>query len=293
MHPLVSLFLRKATESEARVDLQVRGDSTITKIQGTLHGPTCDFSHTLPAECPVAWNQDQETGSAEVLLLDPCYWTPALPFQYELDITLSDKNGNKQREKRLVGFRRWTTQGPALFLERRRTVMRGCRSRHPNAELLEEARSAEVALLVDTPSDDLCAAASRWGVSLWADLRSRTDSLDDVLSQLSCHPAVMMTLVTAEQLALLSESRRPLLIAVAVEADATEPGPRLAKSDLFAFELAPGAKPPAWLADSDQPSIAIRCEAKYADLQAGRSACDRLQASLAPDFNLAGYFVSP
>jgi hypothetical protein len=31
----------------------------------------------------------------------------------------------------------------------------------------------------------------------------------------------------------------------------------------------------------------------YADFDEARAACDRLQAELAPEFDLAGYFVAP
>jgi hypothetical protein len=37
--------------------------------------------------------------------------------------------------------------------------------------------------------------------------------------------------------------------------------------------------------------IAIREGGTYADLQTARLACDHLQAALAPEFDLAGYFV--
>lgn len=290
MHELVSLFLEKATESEARVYLRGRDESEVIKVEGSLHGPVCDFSHTLPAECAMRWNEG--TCSAESLLLEPCYWTPTLPFQYELEVTITFGSGTTQREKRLIGLRRWATEGEAFFLERRRTVLRGCGVESHSAETLKEARLAETALFVKMPSDDFCEAASQSGVSLLVDLRSLAGPVEEVLQRLSWHPAVMMVLVATEQLDSLGELRSPFLTAVAVPPDSEKPEIALAGCDLFAVELSAEKTPPAWLAGSGKPAIAIRCGETYADCQEGRSACDRLQASLAPEFNLAGYFVS-
>ena len=64
-----------------------------------------------------------------------------------------------------------------------------------------------------------------------------------------------------------------------------------AAADVIAVELAEGDRPPAWIAKVSKPVIAIRRGRVYADFFEARAACDRLQAELAPDFNLAGYFV--
>jgi hypothetical protein len=60
--------------------------------------------------------------------------------------------------------------------------------------------------------------------------------------------------------------------------------------DAFAVELNPGDRPPAWLATCDKPVMAIRKNIA-SEIPTGRTGCDRLQAELAPKFDLAGYFV--
>ena len=56
--------------------------------------------------------------------------------------------------------------------------------------------------------------------------------------------------------------------------------------------LADGERPPAWMAACGRPIVAIRRGAAYADFEKARADCDRLQAALAPEFDLAGYFVA-
>ena len=58
------------------------------------------------------------------------------------------------------------------------------------------------------------------------------------------------------------------------------------------LELQPGERPHAALAHCTLPVIAIRRGESYADFTTARAACDRLQAQLSPEFNLAGYFIA-
>ena len=56
-------------------------------------------------------------------------------------------------------------------------------------------------------------------------------------------------------------------------------------------KLDDGERPPRWMATCGRPVVAIRRGAAYAGFEEARIACDRLQAELAPEFDLAGYFV--
>jgi len=294
LHDYVTILLGNAAEAEARVYVLAHRNSKVVKIAGSLHGPICDFSHTLPAEChfrPLDENPDN--GLAEALLLDPCYWTPALPFQYELDLTLACGGESTHREKRLVGFRRWATEGASLSLERRRVVLRGCRVDQLSAEQLPDARSAETALLVNLPTDEICKAASRQGVALIADLRRVSGRIEEEMRRLNCHPSVMIAVLSSDQIQNTGLKNSQLLAAQHVTADTREAEIDLAACDLLAVEFASNESPPGWLAGCGKPVIAIRRGETYAELTAGRAACDRLQADLAPQFNFAGYLVSP
>ena len=58
-------------------------------------------------------------------------------------------------------------------------------------------------------------------------------------------------------------------------------------------ELQSDQRPPTSLATLNKPMIAIRRGVAFNNLHEARAACDRLQAELAPEFDLAGYVVGP
>jgi hypothetical protein len=74
-------------------------------------------------------------------------------------------------------------------------------------------------------------------------------------------------------------------------AEAPDPKDVEAAADVVAVELAAEERPPSWMASLGKPVIAIRRGGAYANLHEARAACDRLQAELAPEFDLAGYFA--
>jgi len=291
----ITVLLGQAAEMEARVYVCADPEAKIVKIEGHLHGPVCEFSHTLPSESQLRPVPENANGTclSEILLMDPCYWTPELPFQYELDMTLTYDEGTMIHEKRLVGIRRWATEKASFSLERRRVVLRGCRIENLSSDRLIEARSAETALLVDLPTDRDCEAASRQGVALIADLHEISELLEIELQRLNCYPAVMIVLLSTDQIRQFDLKNSQLLKALHITAETLESEIDLAACDLLAVDFAANESPPGWLAKCGKPVIAICRGATYAELSAGRAACDRLQADLAPKFNLAGYFVSP
>jgi len=295
VHENITVLLGQAAEMEARVYVRTDPETKIVKIEGHLHGPVCEYAHTLPAESQLRPVSESAKGIflSEILLMDPCYWTPALPFQYELDMTITYDEGTMIREKRLVGIRRWAIEGASFSLERRRVVLRGCRVDKISSQTLTEARSAETALIVELPTDQDCEVASREGVVLIADLHGMSEPLDIELQRLNCYPAVMIVLLSTDQIRQFDLKNSQLLKALHITAETLESEIDLAACDLLAVEFAANESPPNWLADCGKPVIAIRRGATYSELTAGRSACDRLQADLAPQFNLAGYFVSP
>lgn len=281
MSQTVVLSLRSASDSRAVVEVTglapdaARGDGV------TLTGPRCVYARTLPTTY-VAAPRNEDDASAEILIPDPCYWTPELPFLYELTIG-SD-------EPRRVGLRRLSPRGGSLYWEGKRVVLRGCRVGGVSNASVAEVRAAEVALIVPPPTASECATADEHGLPLVVD--AREDASGGVeLVWLGRHAAVAMILVDGAQRddrerMGLSQS---LLVAAVVHAGAAAPAPSWC--DVVAVELTAGERPPAWLANCGKPVIAIRRGGAYADLHEARAACDRLQAELAPEFDLAGYFV--
>jgi hypothetical protein len=281
--------------TETGVCLRLDGTSASEKagpfsFTGQLEGPSCQFARTLSTSYNLGRLSDGGA-LAETYIADPCYWTPALPFLYRLIGSMSTSDGSTRPVDRMVGFRRLRPERASLRLEGERVVFRGAAGAAIGVERLDEARDAGMMLIVGQSNEDLCHAADRAGVGLIVDLRNKLNLLETTLRRLAWHPSVMAVIV--DTAATSSGREAGLLVANGVRT-ATEPTFRESGNapNLFVVELSPGERPPAWMASSHRPVIAVRRGAAYADLQGARAACDQLQADLAPEFNLAGYFIS-
>ena len=288
----LTIQLGHAVDSEARIYIHAHDDAEIVSIQGRLRGPQCHYARTLAAEHRI----EQLTGKrnqkflAQGLITDPCYWTPPLPFQYELQLELQDASGEKHALKTLIGLSRRGAEGRHLRLERRRSVLRGAQVSLATPDDLSAARLAETALLVDAPHTELCSEASRLGVPLVVDLRG-SDTYLAQQQRLTWCPAMLIALLNPEQLR--GASRTSSLLAQSISTSTSELEAAAADCDLYAIELSPDESPPAWLATCNKPVLAIRRGESHADLSAARAGCDRLQSDLAPQFDFSGYFVAP
>jgi hypothetical protein len=290
----VTVTCRSVTEHEARlmVWLAEIDARPVAEISGKLTGPHSAYARTLTTDFLLESFAPTKNMAAcgEFVVVDPCYWTPSLPFLYELTVDVHFASGETITLRRDVGLRRWQASGPNFRLERVRTVLRGATASAHDPAILEVARDHEAAILVTTPGDEFCRAASRMGVGLVADVR-RTDATRE-LHRLSQHVCVLVALCDGAPEAPGGSSLSRPLLAVAISASSKEGGADAAAwADMVAVELSPGERPPVWLATYNQPVVAIRHGETSADLRRARTACDRLQAELAPEFNLAGYFV--
>jgi hypothetical protein len=293
---MVNVTCRSVTEHEARlmVWLAEIAARPVAEISGTLTGPHSAYARTLTTDFRMELFAPPKNSAAcgEFVVVDPCYWTPSLPFLYELALDVRFADGETMTLRRDVGLRRWQASGPNFRLERVRTVLRGAAASANDVAVLHVARDHEAALLVATPGDEFCRAASRMGVGLMADVR-RADAARE-LHRLSQHASVLVALCDGDPEAPSGSSLSRPLLAVAIAASAKEDvADAAAWADMVAVELSPSERPPAWLASYNQPAVAIRHGEASADLRRARTACDRLQAELAPEFNLAGYFVAP
>lgn len=282
MRDQLSLIVGERSEQHARILLTARENSSIAEITGTLRGPYCEFAKTLTADFAL---KPSNAGSVEVLVIEPCYWTPQLPFWYDLRLKLRMQDGSEREELLPAGIKRFYCEGRNFRLESKRIVLRGLRLHSPTKNDLQQARECETALVVENPTAEVCHAASRLGVPLVVDLRNSTGPFDETISMLEWYPAVMLVLVSVEQSP--ASSLRRNFVAVCVNAKEQQPNVECAA---FAVELTSGERPPSWLATCGKPVIAIRKDAT-SEISTARAGCDSLQAELTPEFDLAGYFV--
>ncbi len=281
-----------SVDSEARIYVCGPKDRTIESVQGSLRGPQCEFARTLAAEHPVQRlsGQPEQEHMAQVLITDPCYWTPQLPFRYELNLELQEAGGKIKTKTHQIGLRRWGTNGKHLWLESKRTVLRGAGVDLAHFEETDAVRQDQTALLVSIPPNGLCDMANRLGLPLVIDMCHSGASLDADLRRLTWNPAALIALLRPEQMQ--STYQSSMLLAQCIAASTTKSEATSVECDLYALELNPGELPPLWLATCQKPVLAIRRGTSYSDLLAGRMYSDRLQRELAPQFDFSGYFVA-
>jgi hypothetical protein len=259
----LQLIVADKTENHARVLISDCGKS----IAGTIRGPFSDFAKTLTADFKLKLAGSQ---GSEALITEPCYWTPQLPMGYELHV-------DGEHSVRF-GLKRFYCTGRNFTLESKRIVLRGKVCDSPSEADLKLARQHETALIITDPSNKVCEVASRLGVPLLVRVTSVTE-----IERLAWFPAIYMVVITTSQRSSAS-SQVPFAEIVMADKEPTSAG------QAAIIELRPTERPPAWATTCDKPVIVIRKDPET-DIKTARASCDQLQAELAPEFDLAGYFV--
>jgi len=88
----IEIFVGDVNDVEARVYARYVGaaaesggaEGEPVVLRGTLRGPYCEGSRTLPAQ--IAFRDAGKPGLIEALVPDPCTWTPELPHLYQADV---------------------------------------------------------------------------------------------------------------------------------------------------------------------------------------------------------------
>ncbi|MEM8944441.1 MAG: hypothetical protein AAGD11_04595 [Planctomycetota bacterium] len=285
----------RCTDAELTFALyEVASPTVFQSFGGTLTGPSCRYAKTLPSTTKIPLSEASQDGAStftQCQLIDPCYWTPRLPFLYKFMPDISYADGSSASIEHTLGLRRWETDGQNFLLERKRTVLRGVFVRQELEIDLDAAHGAELAVMVPNPSRPFLQEASEQGVMIIADIRDCSDNLTNQLLSFTWQPSVGIVLPTMDA-CYLPHSQ---ILAASINSAGHDSMGVLSEDwvKVVIVELETGEKPSASLAQIDKPVIAIRRGVEFADLHAARAACDRLQAELAPEFDLAGYFVAP
>ena len=109
--------MSEATESSVRVTLVASGDVDLSGAW-ELYGPRCEYGRTLASTFR---NRATSDGSVEFLVTEPCYWSPTMPFLYELRRTGELSDG----EIHSLGLGQLIAHGRNLRLGGERIVVRG------------------------------------------------------------------------------------------------------------------------------------------------------------------------
>lgn len=283
----VCVQLSEATESSVRVTLVASGDVDLSGAW-ELYGPRCEYGRTLASTFR---NRATSDSSVEFLVTEPCYWSPTMPFLYELRRTDALADGVTHA----FGLRQLIAHGRNLRLGGERIVLRGAGCNRLDAASASRAHAAECSVALSSTDEFELSGASRLGAFVLLDAMRFDGDLGALIERCSWQPAAAILALSREQLESarnLSGSPPGILLAQSSDSrDGSDENSMAGGSGVIVAVLEDGQRPPAWVAMCGRPVVAIRRGATYADFQQARTGCDRLQAELAPEFDLAGYFV--
>lgn len=84
----IEIRILEASDASARVKVSYVGNRlTVAELAGTMSGPRRKGSRTLPATVPLRPIADAAP-AAEAILPDPCFWSPEMPFLYDIRVEL-------------------------------------------------------------------------------------------------------------------------------------------------------------------------------------------------------------
>jgi hypothetical protein len=287
---------RFATESLAEV--AVGGPPAEGDSPWIVYGPFCERARTLPTVYRGTPGLGRDGPSATFTLPDPCYWSPELPFRYQLRPSRDAAETGRQPDAAAwFGLVRREAHRGDLRCEGRRTVLRGVGAAQLDPSLLEQAAAADSALWTADVRPQGLDDASRRGVPLVIDLAAAGAGWETALCALSWRPAAVVVVLDEGQLAALPawlQRPRSLLLAQRVAAGDAPAGLRLhPEADAAAWESVGGGALRPGLAACRRPVLVTRRRAGAAGLPEARSQCDVLQAELVREIDCAGYFLLP
>lgn len=302
----LTLFFGDASDAEARIYAALPRTPELVNatLAGRVIGPDCLFSETLTSTIPLIDRGPGPTLLAQAIVPDACCWTPDLPFQYRVEVSLTRGGETLGTAKRQIGIRRLGVRGKNFSLEGKRWVPRGVQLADDQIDLatIDDCHSTGTVLLINTPSEATCALASECGVLIFADLQ-QSECVSVEATRLAHWPAVAAVLLPRRSSGLdvaannttaaqLRARNRNLLLGEAFTAEQL---------------VEPSASPHAWAHFALIPAISAdhlaAAHAKFklpvvmtqqllfGAIAEGRAACDRLQAELAAVGDFAGYFT--
>lgn len=281
----VSVRLSEATDSSVRVTL-VPNDGVDLSGDWELYGPRCEYARTLASTFR---GRVHDEGAVQFLVTEPCYWSPAMPFLYEVRRIGGDG------ETHSFGLRQLIAHGRNLRLGGERVVLRGTACGSLDEKAARRARAVESAVILTAAHERELAAASRLGTLALAQANELESNLAALVAKQSWQPAAAALVLDRDQLHAAVENSLPrcgILFGQRLDARTWQDANAIVSgADLIVAMLEDNERPPEWMSTCGRPVVAVRRGAAYADFSQAREACDRLQAELAPTFDLAGYFV--
>jgi hypothetical protein len=283
----VEIFFGQASDALCYVYSQLStppaGDDW--QLTGSLRGPSCSLSATLPATHPFAPLAPGDSLLARAVVPEPSFWTPEMPHVYQAEIKLMQGQREVASTSRPFGIRTLGCAGSKLIYGGKRWVLRGVRFDEVPATTNWNAwREGNTSILVDNPSDTLCAEASCAGVLLVA--RLRADQVGEI-ARLSRWPAVGVVVLPADANPAQGNRRHNLILAQQVDA-VTKPA---TWAQAVVLDLQGNGMDDSTVPQHGLATLVLRSAISLSSVAAGRGECDRLQRDLAARGDWAGFIV--
>lgn len=282
------VFHGDANPAEARVYVRLKSPPLPGQsLRGVIQGPTSRYARTLAATTRFTGRPHGGEWLAEVILPDPCFWSPELPYLYQVELTLELGGQTIWSDQRPFGMRRLGVKGRRLYLEGKNWVLRGVRLLDESTVDWEACREHDLALVVPSPTEAFCEEADHRGLLIVARLESHDLNLPSTLLAWQRHPSVAMVVLPGGVAPDLNvRVRAPnLLFATSIEESSTTV-PEFC--DLAWLDVPDKRELTHLLTGLSVPVIAADFSAQLCASEA-RTACDFLQRRLAASGEFAGY----
>jgi hypothetical protein len=283
----LEVFFGRTSDAVAYVYARLPGvpaDGTC-QLVGSLTGPHCQYAETLPAKSLLVDRGPGASLLAAAAVPEPCFWSPEMPHLYEVEVELRQGDRVLATAKRLFGFRNLGAAGGKLIYDAKRWVLRAVMADEVATGELADWRESITAMLVANPSDALCEQASRVGVLLVAEV-THADRAE--LLRLARWPAVGIVILPANVQEIADSGGHNLLLAKRFTSIAAIKPTQGVGAALLEIT---GNEDVLMHEANGMALIACRPGGPFANVAAGRAACDRLQRDLAGKGDWSGYIV--
>ena len=304
----LDVFYGELTPARGTVYARLEGLASTDglSLSGTVRGPRCFYSSTLPATFRL---QDAGPGPAllaKALIPDPSYWSPDTPHIYDVTVELRKGGDLIDSEVRQIGFKPLGISGRHFTWEGKPWVLRGASNQTVNADDLSDWQDRSTSILfTEPPTDDQLEAASTRGVLCWLlmPILESTRTMKNAMWSLTAFPSVAGYLILTEgpddEVSRSLLECAPNVLKGISFGNPTKVPPSQRNRIFHQVKLESGTSLHQGLVIDDYPLIIFREELvghrnksnPFFSIERARAAADRLQADLAPYGQFAGYIV--
>jgi hypothetical protein len=280
----LQVFFGATSSTTARLYARMPHPIANVQFAGRVIGPYCRHSRTLPASIPLVVLPG-ETLLAEVVVPDPCFWTPDLPMLYRFDIEYSIADSPPSKIQRWIGIRPLGVHARRFLWAARNWVLRGAQPAS-DCEDWSAWRRQELSCWLRSPSDGLLEELSHEGVLVAAEVTAVAD-----LPRLARWPAVGLAVLRDESTGETAVSALAPNILLGQAFNEHEILERPTWGHFVAAEVVEADHFAGRVSLCDSPVIACRRADTILSLERTRAECDRLQRDLAGKGEFAGYVI--